>query len=82
MSMLWATLESEIGAFVARNIGHADQKNERNSIPNIETRDKNSSYILRFRIVDPINILRYESLSMPHNLTLVLARTVAARGVP
>lgn len=50
--------------------------------PKIETRDKNSSYIFRLRIVDPIRILRYESLSMPHNLTWVLARTVAALGVP
>ena len=50
----------------------------------METFERNSSYILRFRMVDPMRIRRYESRSIPHNLTSVLvhALTVAARGVP
>ena len=50
----------------------------------METFERNSSYIFRFRIVDPMRIRRYESRSIPHNLTSVLvqALTVAARGVP
>ena len=55
-----------------------------NNLPKIDTFERNSSYIFRFLIVDPIRIRRYESRSIPHNLTSVLveALTVAARGVP
>lgn len=51
-------------------------------LPNIDTRDKNSSYMRRFLIVEPIRIRRYESRSRPHSLRGVRARTVAALGVP
>ena len=55
-----------------------------NDLPKIETFERNSSYIFLFLIVDPIKIRRYESRSIPHNLTSVFteAFTVAARGVP
>ena len=50
----------------------------------MDTLERNSSYIFLFLIVDPIRIRRYESLSIPHNLTSVLvdAFIVAALGVP
>ena len=42
-----------------------------NFLPKIDTFERNSSYILRLRIVEPIRIRRYESRSMPHNFTSV-----------
>lgn len=60
----------------------ADFQRSNRDLPRMETRDKNSSYILRLRIVEPIRMRRYESRSMPHSLTSVFARTDAARGVP
>ena len=42
-----------------------------NYLPKIDTFERNSSYILRLRIVEPIRIRRYESRSMPHNFTSV-----------
>lgn len=45
----------------------------RRDSPKMETLERNSSYILRLRIVDPIRMRRYESRSSPHSLTSVLA---------
>lgn len=50
--------------------------------PRMDTLDKNSSYIFRFLIVEPMRIRLYESLSIPHSLVSVLAFTVACLGVP
>lgn len=47
----------------------------------IDTLDRNSSYIFRFRIVDPIKILRYESRSIPQSFTSVLARTLKIENI-
>ena len=64
---------------------HKDDLSMKNQLlPKMETFERNSSYIFRFLIVDPMRIRRYESRSIPHNFTSVLvqALTVAARGVP
>ena len=49
-------------------------------LPRMETLERNSSYILRLRIVDPIRMRRYESRSNPHSLTSVLAAHIQATG--
>ena len=43
------------------------------NLPKMETLERNSSYILRLRMVDPMRMRLYESRSSPHNLTSVLA---------
>ena len=49
-------------------------------LPRMETLERNSSYILRLRIVDPIRMRRYESRSNPHSLTSVLAAHIQSPG--
>ena len=50
-----------------------NKKKSSSHSPRMETLDRNSSYILRLRIVDPMRMRRYESRSSPHSFTSDLA---------